>query len=206
MFAYAYLSVILTDLHAALGRAIAARHYITVAVSLVEGYFFPEPVDDTIAWRCLCEAVRLFVGEQRGRGRQEEDCVYGSHIDVFVGSRDLLTLLDIVKTVAGELNSGMRYSVVGGLASRVDCNGKGMNIGKSETMNVGLQYPARKRRFEVRKGKRKGGHVDVFSSVRNVRFGILVRWLSANSAKIDFVSLFTVYPSSPQRDAAIYFG
>ena len=205
MFAYAYLSVILTDLHAAFGRAIAARHYVAVAVSLVEGYFFPEPVDDTIAWGCLCEAVRLFVGEQRGRGRQEEDCVYRSHIDVSVGLRDLLTLLDIVKTVAGEWNSGMRYSVVGGLASRVDCNGKGMNIGKSETMNVGLQYPARKRRFEVRKGKRKRGHVDAFSSIRNVRFGILVRWLSANSAKIDFVSPFTVYPSSHQRDAAIYF-
>ena len=123
LFAYAYLSVVLTYLHAAFGRAIAARHYVTPAVSLVERYFLPGPVDDTIAWGCLCQAVGLFVGEHRGRGRQEEDCVYGSHIDVIVGLRDLLSMLDIVKKVAGESNSGMRYSVVGGLASRVDCNG-----------------------------------------------------------------------------------
>ena len=79
----------------------------------------------------------------------------------------------------------------------MDCNGKGMNIGKSETMNVGLQYPARERRFEVRKEKRKRGHVDDFSSVRNVRFGILVGWLSANSAKIDFVPFLPFTPVPP---------
>ena len=59
-------------------------------------------------------------------------------------------------------------------------------------MNVGLQYPARGEDSK-RKGKRKRGHVDLFSSVRNVRFGILVGWFSA---RIDFVPFYN-FPRFP---------
>ena len=69
---------------------------------------------------------------------------------------------------------------VGGLASRIDCNGKGMNIGKSVTMNVGFAIQQDKRRKKKKQSRKGGGHVKSFL-VRSVRFGslgILVGWSS----------------------------
>ena len=73
MVAYAYLSVPLTDFHAAFGRAVAAGHYVSEAVGFVKEDFFTGPVDDSIGGRCFGEAVGLFVGECWGHSRQDEE-------------------------------------------------------------------------------------------------------------------------------------
>ena len=70
---YADLSVPLTQLHAAFGRAVAAGHYTAVTVGLVEKDFVAGPVDDSIGGGCFGQAVGLFVGQQWGRGRQEKE-------------------------------------------------------------------------------------------------------------------------------------
>lgn len=72
-FAYADLSIPLSYLHTPFGRAVAALHYAAVAVGFVEEDFIPGPVDDSIGWGCLGEAVGCFVGEQWGRGSQQEE-------------------------------------------------------------------------------------------------------------------------------------
>ena len=80
---YAYLSVPLPYLHAAFGCAVAAWHYIAVTIGFVKEYFISRPVDDSIGRRSLVQAVGLLIGEQLGRGRQEEEGrVYGSHFGV----------------------------------------------------------------------------------------------------------------------------
>ena len=63
---------------------------------------------------------------------------------------------------------------VGGLASRVDCNGKGVKAGKSVIMNVGLQFNStrrRRRRKRLQAGKEVGMLIFL---VRNVRFGSIL--------------------------------
>lgn len=72
LLAYADLAVILSNWHAAFGRAVAAGHDAAVAVGLVEGYFIASPENDPVGWRGLGQAVGLFVGEQWGRGCEEE--------------------------------------------------------------------------------------------------------------------------------------
>lgn len=73
LFAYADLSVPLPKLHTAFGRAVAASHYAAVAVGFVERDFMPCPVNDSVGRGCLGEAIRLIVGEQWGRGRQQQE-------------------------------------------------------------------------------------------------------------------------------------
>ena len=71
LIADADLSVPLTELHAAFGRAVAAGHYIAVAAGFVEEDFIAGPVDDSIGGGCFGQAVGLFVCEQWGRNREE---------------------------------------------------------------------------------------------------------------------------------------
>ena len=89
LVADADLSVPLAELHAAFGRAVAAGHDAAVAVGFVEGYFVAGPVDNSIGAGCLGQAVGLFVGEQGGRGGEEDKGrVCRSHFDVlFDGGR-----------------------------------------------------------------------------------------------------------------------
>lgn len=196
LVAYTYLSVPLPELHAAFGRSVAAGHDAAVAVGFVEGNFLAGPVDDSIGGGCLGQAVGLFVGEQWGCGRQEEEGrVYGSHSDLFYDFEKFAGLVGFAESGGWELNWEMRW--FGGLASRVDCKYKGVNIGKSEKMNVVCNSTARgkeedsktRERYKREKGA-GGGHVDLV--VRNVRFGNL-GWLLVGLARIwariDFVRL-----------------
>ena len=108
LVAYAYLSIPLTQLHTAFGRAVAAGHYVTIAIGFVERYFVTHPVDDSICGGCFSQAVGLFVGEERARGREEEESrVYGSHVGALVCMKVLVIVLDLLKEEAGELNAGM---------------------------------------------------------------------------------------------------
>ena len=108
LLAYANLSVPLSYLHAAFGGAVAAGHYVAVAIGLVERYFKAGPVDDSIGGGCLSQAVGLFVGEQWGGGREEkEGRVYGSHFDLFVGFYGFADSDGFAESSGWELNSEM---------------------------------------------------------------------------------------------------
>ena len=69
---------------------------------------------------------------------------------------------------------GTEQAIVGGLASRVDCKCKGVNVGKSITMSVGLQFNSTRKKDSERKKKKGKGEGEVgrlIFLVRNVRFG-----------------------------------
>lgn len=109
--------------------------------------------------------------------------------------KDFAGLVDFAESGGWEPNWEMRW--FGGLASRVDCKCKGVNIGKSERMNVvckptarGVEADSKTKERRKREKRSGGGHVDLV--VRNVRFGNL-GWLLVGLARIwariDFVRL-----------------